>query len=210
MKIAVFGSSGNVGKLLVGQALAEGYDVVAYARNPSKLTIRHDHLTIIQGELSDQAMIEHAITGVDAVISVMGPSGKSEGTPITQGMRHIIAAMNKHGVRRLIALSTASSKDPNDKLGIKIKTMIAVIKTTSPDAYADIVGWSEVIRASNLDWTLARVLLLNDKPKIGNVRTGYPGRNELGTQISRADLADFMLKQVADTKYIRQAPVVTN
>ena len=210
MKIAVFGSSGNVGKLLVGEALAEGFDVVAYARNPSKLTIRHDHLTIIQGELSDQAMIEHAITGVDAVISVMGPSGKSEGSPITQGMRHIIAAMNKHGVRRLIALSTASSKDPNDKLGIKIKTMIAVIKTTSPDAYADIVGWSEVIRASNLDWTLARVLLLNDKPKIGNVRTGYPGRNELGTQISRADLADFMLKQVADTQYVREAPVVTN
>jgi putative NADH-flavin reductase len=210
MKIAVFGSSGNVGKLLVGQALAEGYDVVAYARNPSKLTIRHDHLTIIQGELSDEAMIEHTVTGVDAVISVMGPSGKSEGTPITQGMRYIIAAMEKHGVRRLIALSTASSKDPNDKLGIKIRTMIAVVKTTSPDAYADIVGWSEVIRASNLDWTLARILLLNDKPKTGNVRTGYPGRNELGTQISRANLADFMLKQVTDTKYIRQAPVVTN
>jgi putative NADH-flavin reductase len=210
MKIAVFGSSGNVGKLLVGQALAEGYDVVAYARNPSKLTMRHDHLTIIQGELSDEAMIEHTVTGVDAVISVMGPSGKSEGTPITQGMRYIIAAMQKHGIRRLIALSTASSKDPNDKLGIKIRTMIAVVKTTSPDAYADIVSWSEVIRASNLDWTLARVLLLNDKQKTGNVRTGYPGRNELGTQVSRADLADFMLKQVTDTKYIRQAPVVTN
>jgi len=210
MKIAVFGSSGNVGKLLVGQALAEGYDVVAYARNPSKLTIRHDHLTIIQGELSDEAMIEHTVTGVDAVISVVGPSGKSEGTPITQGMRYIIAAMEKHGVRRLIALSTASSKDPNDKLGIKIRTMIAVVKITSPGAYADIVGWSEVIRASNLDWTLARVLLLNDKPKTGNVRTGYPGRNELGTQISRTDLADFMLKQVTDIKYIRQAPVVTN
>jgi putative NADH-flavin reductase len=72
MKIAVFGSSGNVGKLLVEQALAEGYDVIAYTRNPSKLTIKHDHLTIMQGELSDEAMIERTITGVDAVISVMG------------------------------------------------------------------------------------------------------------------------------------------
>ncbi len=80
-------------------------------------------------------------------------------------MKYIIAAMNKHGVRRLIALSTASSKDPNDKPGIKIKTMITFVKTASPDAYADIVSWSEVIRALNLDWTLVRVLLLNDKPK---------------------------------------------
>jgi hypothetical protein len=118
--------------------------------------------------------------------------------------------MNKHGVRRLIALSTASSKDPNDKPGIKIKTMITLVKTTSPDAYADIVGWSEVIRASNLDWTLVRVLLLDNKPKTGNVKTGYPGRNKLGTRVSRADLADFMLKQVKDTEYIRQAPIITN
>jgi putative NADH-flavin reductase len=210
MKVAVFGSTGNVGRLLVGQALAEGYDVIAYARNPSKLTITHDHLTVIQGELSDEAMIERMIAGVDAVISVMGPSGKSEGTPITQGMRHIIAAMNKHGVRRLIALSTASSKDPNDKPGIKLKAMIALVKTATPDSYADIVGWSEVIRASNLDWTLVRVLLLNDRPKTGNVKTGYPGRDDLGTPVSRADLADFMLKQVEDTKYIRQAPIITN
>jgi len=210
MKITVFGSSGNVGKLLVDQALAEGYDVIAYARNPSKLTMKHDHLTIVHGELSDEAMIDRAITGADAVISVMGPSGKSKGTPITHGMKYIIAAMNNHGVRRLIALSTASSKDPNDKLGIKLKAMITLVKTTSPDAYADIVGWSDVIRASNLDWTLVRVLLLNDKPKTGNVKTGYPGRNELGTPISRADLADFMLKQVKDTKYIRQAPIITN
>jgi putative NADH-flavin reductase len=195
MIIAVFGSSGNVGKLLVEQALAEGYDVIAYARNPSKLTIKHDHLAIIQGELSHEAMIERTITGVDAVISVMGPSGKSEGNPITQGMKNIIAAMDKQGARRLIALSTASSKDPNDKLGIRLKTMITFVKTATPDAYADIVGWSEVIRASNLDWTLARVLLLDNKPKTGNVRTGYPGRNELGTHISRADLADFMLNK---------------
>jgi putative NADH-flavin reductase len=82
MKIAVFGSSGNVGKFLVEQALAEQYDVIAYARNPSKLTIKHDRLTIMQGELSNEAMIERTITGVDAVISVMGPSGKSRGTPI--------------------------------------------------------------------------------------------------------------------------------
>ena len=88
--------------------------------------------------------------------------------------------------------------------------MITLVKTSSPDAYEDIVGWSEVIRASNLDWTLVRVLLLDDKPKTGDVKTGYSGHNELETHISRADLADFMLKQVKDTKYIRHALIITN
>jgi hypothetical protein len=125
-------------------------------------------------------------------------------------MKNIVAAMKKHGVRRLIALSTASSKDPNDKTGIKLKLMISIVKTITPGAYADIVGWSEVIRSSGLDWTLARVLLLNDEPKTGNVRAGYPGRDKLGSNVSRADLADFMLKQVKDTKHIHEAPVITN
>jgi putative NADH-flavin reductase len=210
MKIAVFGSTGNVGKLLVEQALAEGYDVVAYARNPSKLTIKNDRLAIVQGELSDEAAIERAVPGVDAVISVMGPSGNTKGNPITQGMKNIMAVMKKHGIRRLIALSTASAKDPNDKPDIKLKSMISFVRLATPGAYSDIVGWSEAIRASGLDWTLARVLLLNDKPKTGNVRVGYPGRDKLGSDVSRADLANFMLGQVKDTKYIRQAPVITN
>lgn len=95
-------------------------------------------------------------------------------------------------------------------MGIKLKLMISIAKTITPGAYTDIVSWSEVIRASGLDWTLARVLLLNDKPKTGNDRAGYLGKNKLGSIVSRADLADSILKQVKDTKYICQAPVITN
>lgn len=85
MKIAVFGSTGNIGKLLVEQALSEGYGVVAYARNPSKLKIMHDRLTIVQGELSDEMEIEQAVNDVDVVISAMGPTCNTKGNPITQG-----------------------------------------------------------------------------------------------------------------------------
>jgi ribose 1,5-bisphosphokinase PhnN len=66
----------------------------------------------VHGELSDEAMIDRAITGADALISVMGPSGKSKGTPITHGIKYIIAAMNNHGLRRLIALSTDQLERP--------------------------------------------------------------------------------------------------
>ncbi|MGA3290071.1 MAG: NAD(P)H-binding protein [Candidatus Bathyarchaeia archaeon] len=102
MKITVFGASGNTGKQLVEQALATGYEVVAYVRNPSKFNITHEHLTVIQGELSDAALIETAVKGTDAVLSALGPRGGSKNKLLTQGMQNIIAAMKNQGVRRLV------------------------------------------------------------------------------------------------------------
>jgi len=106
MRIAVFGATGGTGKQLVEQALAAGDYVVVYVRNPSKLDISHEHLKVIQGELTDESLIESAVTRADAVISVLGPRGDSKNKPITHGMQSIIAAMKKQGIRRLIITST--------------------------------------------------------------------------------------------------------
>ena len=210
MKIVVFGASGNTGKQLVEQALAAGYEVVAYARNPSKLNISHEHLTVINGELSDAALIETAVKGTDAVLSALGPRGGSKNKPLTQGMRNIIAAMNNQGVRRLIMTSTLSAKDSKDKPDFRTKAMVNLVKTTMHAAYEDIVSVAETVRASDLEWTIVRLAILNNKPKSGKVKVGYVGSGEVGTQISRADIADFMLKQIEDTKYLREAPAISN
>lgn len=129
---------------------------------------------------------------------------------MTQGMQNIIAAMKKHGVRRLIITSTLSAKDPNDKPDLRTKAMVNLVKIVMHAAYEDIVSVAEMVRASDLDWTIVRLALLNNKPRTGRVRTGYVGRGEVGTRISRADIADFMLKQVDDTRYLRQAPAISN
>ena len=210
MKIVVFGASGNTGKQLVEQALAAGYEVVAYVRNPSKLNISHEHLTVIQGELSDAALIETAVKGTDAVLSALGPRGGSKNKPLTQGMQNIIAAMKNQGVRRLIMTSTLSAKDSKDKPDFRTKAMVNLVKTTMHAAYEDIVSVAETVRASDLDWTIVRLAILNNKPKSGKVKVGYVGSGEVGTQISRADIADFMLKQIDDTKYLREAPAISN
>jgi hypothetical protein len=77
-------------------------------------------------------------------------------------------------------------------------------------AYEEVVSVADAVRSSNLDWTIVRLTLINDKPESGKVRAGYLGRHEVGMQISRADIAGFMLKQVRDTKYMHQAPVISN
>jgi uncharacterized protein YbjT (DUF2867 family) len=68
MKLTIFGATGGAGRQLIEQALAEGNEVVVYARNPSKLSMRHEHLTIVQGELHDKSNIERAVNGADAVL----------------------------------------------------------------------------------------------------------------------------------------------
>jgi len=210
IKIAVFGPSGGTGKQIVEQALASGYDVVAYARNPSKLNISYEHLTVIQGELSDAALIETAVKGVDAVLSALGPRGSSKDKPLTQGIQNIIAAMKNQGVHRLIMTSTLSAKDAKDKPDFRTRAMVNLVKTTMHAAYEDIVSVAETVRASDLDWTIVRLAILNNKPKSGKVKVGYVGSGEVGTQIRRADIADFMLKQIENTKYLRQAPAISN
>jgi len=210
MKIAIFGATGETGRQLVEQALAAGHEVVAYVRNPPKLNTRHENLTIVQGDLADQTMIERAISGADAVISVLGPRGGSKGKPITRGMQNIIEAMKKQGVRRLIVSSTLSAKDPNDLPDFKAKALVNLVKLTMHAAYEEIVSVAETVRKSDLDWTIVRLTTLNNNPKSGKVRAGYLGKGEVGLRISRADLAEFMLKQVQDTKYLRQAPVISN
>jgi len=107
-------------------ALAEGYEVVAYARNPAKLDIKDKRLEIVQGELHDQAAIEEAVKGSDAVISLLGPTGASKGLPISKGMQMILQAMKKHGVKRIIATATPSATDPHDSFDLKFKLAVLI------------------------------------------------------------------------------------
>jgi putative NADH-flavin reductase len=210
VRLTVFGATGETGRLLIEQALAAGDHVVAYARDPSKLGLKHEHLTVMKGELSDPLGIERAVSGADAVISVLGPRGRSKGKPITEGTENIIKAMKKHGVRRLVISSTASAKDPNDKPELRFRIMIGIVKLFIYAAYEDITRTAETVRKSDLDWTIVRLSMLNNGRRSGKVKAGHMGRGEVGTRISRADIADFMLKQVQDKKYLRQAPLISN
>jgi len=210
MRIVLFGATGSTGKQLIQQAIAAGYHVVAYARNPSKIDIKSEHLIIVKGDIADEEAIENAINGADAVISLLGPRGDSNNKPLTHGMQNIIKAMMSRGVRRLVASSTLSLKDSEDKPSLKVNLLVSIVKTTMNAAYEDIIGTAEAVRGSDLDWTIIRVAMLNDKPKTGVVKAGYVGTGQVGLGISRADFADFMLKQVEDREYLKKAPAISD
>jgi nucleoside-diphosphate-sugar epimerase len=125
MQVTVFGATGGIGRHVVDQLLAAGHDVVAYARNPTKLNRDDPRLRVVTGELADRDRVLEAVQGSDAVISALGPSLKRgvTGTPVTDGTRNIIDAMHATGVRRFVGLATPSVPDPRDQPTLKARVL---------------------------------------------------------------------------------------
>ncbi len=98
---------------------------------------------------------------------------------------------------------------PTDTPSLRFRLAVGLIRRLAPGAYEDIVRTADVVRASELDWTLVRVSLLSDGPMTGRVNVGRVSRG-IGMRLRRADLARFLLEQVQDTRYVRQAPLICN
>ena len=210
MRIAVFGSTGKVGRLLVALALAEGHDVTAFARDPGGLAgLLSARLTVVRGDLADRDAVERAVTGADAVVSVMGPGARPAGTRLSDGVDAIVEAMQRAGVRRLVSLATASISDPEDRFDLRSILLVWAIRLVFRGAYDEIRRIGDVVRASGTDWTLVRIGLLDDGA-VRPVRAGHYGRGEVGIYVSRRSLARFMLDRATAGDFVREAPAISN
>ncbi len=208
MKIAVFGSTGGTGKELVKQALDQGHDVVAYARNPEKLKdLNHEKLKIVQGDILDPVAVESAVEGQDAVLSTIGAGAKRTNLR-EEGTRVIIEAMQKAGIRRFICQSSFGVGDSRKDLPFFTRYIIVGIFLRH--AFADHERQEPLIKKSNLEWTIVRPPYLTHGVLTGNYQHGltWSGMKNK-SKISRADVADFMLKQLTNTTYLHQTPWVS-
>jgi nucleoside-diphosphate-sugar epimerase len=212
MNVNVFGATGQIGRLVVGNLLAGGHDVTVYVRNPGKLGRRDPRLVTIAGELSDEAGIQQAVRGAEAVISALGPLLRrgSTGTPVTDGTKNIVTAMQTEHVRRYIGLATPSVPDERDNPTLKAKILPVVAGLLFPNALTELVGMTTAVTQSDLDWTIARITRpTGGKPK-GTVRAGFLGRDKVGSVMSRADIAAFLVAQLTDATFSRAAPAISN
>lgn len=205
MKLIIFGATGTVGRQVVEQALDRGHLVTAFARNPVKLDIQHPQLNMVQGDVMDFPAVQQAVRGQDAVVCVLGSGKKLTGTVRSEGTRHIIRAMEETGVRRLICQSTLGAGDSWGSLNFYWKyIMFSLILR---NVFADHEKQENYIRQSQLDWTIVRPGAFLDGERTGKYRHGFPGTDKTSKlKISRADVADFILKQLADNSYLHQTP----
>lgn len=208
MKLIIFGSTGGTGRKLVEQALERGYEVTAFVRNPKKLSQKHGRLTIVQGDVLDPESVEKAIKGHDAVICALGQPPKDKTNLRTNGTKNIVHAMEKASVKRLICQSTAGAGDSRNTLPFMMRYLIVPLFLRR--VWADHEMQEEIVKESHLDWTVARPAALTDDDFTGVYQEDYSADNRTVTsKISRADTADFMLKQLADDSYLHKTPCLS-
>ena len=203
MNAIVFGATGSVGRCLVDRALSQGHRVTAFARRPSALDSDHPDLELRAGDVLDREAVADAVAGHDAVLVALGAGRK--GGVRAAGTGNVVAAMRSGGLRRLVCLSTLGAGDSRALLTFFWKRIMFGFLLR--EAYADHEAQEAVVRGSGLDWTLVRPGAFTDGPGTGAYRHGFPpAEKNLQLKISRADVADFMLRQLTDASYLRRSP----
>lgn len=206
--IALFGGSGLTGQQFLDLALAQGYSVRALARDPAKISQRSPSLEIIAGDVLDPAAVARTVAGTDIVVSLFGQVKNSPKDVQTRGTANIVAAMQQHGVRRIISLSGGGLPYPEDQPKLADKLIRGIMRLAVPHVLTDAQGHADVLRASGLDWEVVRGPRLTTEPARGQYRVGWVGVNA-STSIGRADLADFILKQVESREFVGKMPFVS-
>jgi putative NADH-flavin reductase len=202
MKLIVFGATGTIGRQLVKQALAQGHQVTAFARRPSALKLDHPGLRRQSGDVLDPAVVADAVRGHDAALIALGAGRK--GTVRSVGTRHVIDAMQRFGVRRLVCQTTLGAGDSRATLSFFWKRIMFGFLLR--DAYADHEAQEVFVTQSDLDWVIIRPAAFTDGPATGVYKHGFPPTEKnLKLKVSRADVADFMLRQLSGDTYLRRS-----
>jgi putative NADH-flavin reductase len=204
MNVLVFGASGGTGREVVKQALGQGHSLTAFVRAPAKFGIDHSHLTVVQGDVLDYASVERAVENQAAVICALGSSTplKRDSTLI-DGVRNILMAIGQAG-RRFIYLSFLGVRDGRNQLSFLGKYIIAPLLLRN--VVVDHEAKEALIKKSRLDWIIVRPPRLTNGRRTGTYRSGEGVvATSIIPTISRADVAEFMVKQLTDDRYLHKA-----
>jgi uncharacterized protein YbjT (DUF2867 family) len=201
MNLVVLGATGRTGRLVVEQALAAGHTVTALVRSPEKLPLASPNLRVVTGHATDTAAVSRAMEGADAVISTLG----GKGSVIADSTQAIVSAARKAGVSRVVVLSSwVVERDRMDSVTRLLTgiAMGAVIKDKS--------AGEQLLRRSDLDWTIVYASLLNDGPANGSV-TVLPehAKRSMSQKISRGDVAAWMIQAATDVQHSRRGVAIT-
>jgi len=214
-RILLYGATGRTGELILQRALQQGYAVTALVRNPAKLTVQSEHLTVVEGQPTNLADVRQAMRGCHAVISALSALSESESfsrkkiTPphtLATTMRHTLTAMHEHGLRRIITLSSIGVGDSWPYAPWYMHLIIRL--TNFKLVFADHQQQEALLQQSTLDWTIARPVALNNNAHLGELRVSYQ-QTPTPFALSRRQLARFLVDCLANNDFVHKAPLLS-
>lgn len=207
MKIAVFGASGRTGRPFIEQALAAGHQVQALARDPAKIGFKHAQLAVMAGNAMYRDAVAKTVAGCEAVCTMLGPAPHSPPNIVSLATGHIIESMQRHGVKRLVLMSSMGVGTSRKQVPFSYKLaclLVPILRRTM----ADLERTEGLVRQSGLDWTIVQAAGLRDGPATGRYVFGTDPTLKAG-YVNRADVAGFLLRELSEPTFIRQTPAIT-
>lgn len=207
VRITVFGANGPTGRLLTGQALSAGHQVTAVTRQPASFPLTHDQLEVVGGDVLDPEAVDAVVAGRDAVLSTLGvPPAKDPITTYSQGTGTIVAAMERHRVRRLAVVSSSGvDPHPYSEAGFLFNRVLLpyLTRVLGRTLYDDMRRMEDLVAASDLDWTVVRPSGLFHLPAVTDY-TVTEGHAD-GRFTARVDLAACLLALAEGSGHLRTA-----
>jgi putative NADH-flavin reductase len=211
MKIAILGSTGFLGKVLLKKALDDGYKIRTLVRNPEKLGEFKNSVDFIQGNIFETNKIEEIIKGTEVVISTVGPPQRNPKNPekYKKAMKNLVTALEKQNIKRFIHIGGAvhpGGENENWTMGRRLLRLFLNL-TWKPGLVAKQLEW-EVLKESNIDWTLVRPPQITKGGSTEKVKADE--KNLARTKINVADLSNFIIDQINSKNWIKKAPLVAS
>ena len=213
MRVAIFGASGATGKLLTERCLAAGYSVTALVRTPEAYSYA-SQVRVVKGDAFNPQAVADTLLGADVVMSALGAKSLKKEDVLERAVPLIVAAMEKNGPRRIIALGsagalpTALDKQPAWRRWI---VQHIVYNTFLKYPVASQIAQYKTLSASRLDWTMPMPPMLRnvDGKGLAMVRVDRDALPPGANRISRADVADFMMAQVMSEEFSRSGVYIS-
>ena len=197
MRLLILGATGGIGKYLLEYATARGHEVTAFARSPQKIVLKSGRLKVVPGDLLDVDQLAQVLAGQDAVLSAFGPATLRRVATRRKFGEVLAGAMQRSGARRALVVSSALLFADQNAIGKLLRA------TLFRNLIPDMTGMETAIERDGLDWTLVRPPRLTN----GALTKDYSvadGRLPRGMTISRACVADFMVKEAERPAHLRQ------
>jgi putative NADH-flavin reductase len=209
--VLIIGASRGIGLETVKVAVQAGLSVRALARSARRMSIDHPKLEKMAGDAFEMTTVRRALTGVDAVIQSLGVSVGPEiilkpTRLFSTATRVLVTAMEEAQIKRLICVTGFGAGDSRGHGGFLYS---AAFRLLVGRLYDDKDVQEHIVRSSKLDWVIVRPVILTNGPKTNTYRAVVDPRGWARGFISRADVADFLIKQIDNDAFLRKTPVLT-
>jgi putative NADH-flavin reductase len=208
--ILIIGASKGIGLETVRLAIEAGHSVRALSRSATAIPLHNSRLEKMAGDALDRGTVERALVGMDAVVQTIGVPPSAElifsGTRVfSDAARVLVGAMEASAVRRLICITGFGAGDSRGRGGLLYDAAFCLFLGR---VYADKDVQERMIRQSQLEWTIVRPTILTNGPRTGAYRVLIDRRDWRSGCISRADVADFVLRQIDDATLLYKTPAL--